>query len=73
MKHDINTNLAWERTHFKDQPEKRFGEDRRKLSCFIGNDRRSGVGCRRKEKMREIARRMALSKVKFYPDYYPVR
>jgi len=73
MVFNVNDNLAWERTHFLDRPEKRFGEDRRKLSCFIGNHRRGGIGCRRKERMWAIPRRMALSKVTFYRDYYPVR
>jgi hypothetical protein len=50
-------------------PEKREGDDRRKNYCFIDNDRRSGIACRRQEKQRELERRIALKKVTFYPDY----
>ena len=73
MEHNRNDDVRWERTHFMDRPEKRVGEDRRKTHCFIGKDRRSGIVCRRKERMRAVERRIALSKVTFYPDYYPVR
>jgi hypothetical protein len=73
MKHDLKTDLIWERTHFKDRPDQRLGEDRRKLNCLIGKDRRSGIGCRRRERLRQLERRILLSKVTFYPDYYPVR
>jgi len=65
--------IAWERTHYQDQPEQRLDKDRRTANCFISKDRRSGIGCRRIEKIREMERRVALSKVTFYPDYYPVR
>ena len=65
--------LSWERTHFLDRPEKRVGEDRRKVHCFIAKDRRSGIDCRRRERMREMERRALLSKVTFYPDYYRVK
>ena len=65
--------INWERTHYQDQPEQRLGKDRRTANCFISEDRRSGIGCRRKEKIREMERRVALSKVTFYQDYYPVR
>ena len=73
MTNNQNVTLAWERTHYQDQPEQRLGRDRRRANCFIGEDRRSGIGCRRKEKIREMERRLALSKITFYPDYYPVR
>jgi hypothetical protein len=72
MKPNRNADLSWERTHFLDRPEKRVGEDRRKVNCFIDKDRRSGIHCRRRERVREIERRMLLSKVTFYPDYYRV-
>ena len=73
MGNDGSTDMTWERTHYLDRPEQRLGEDRRKVNCIIGKDRRSGIACRRKEKIRAIERRIALSKVTFYPDYYPVR
>lgn len=58
------------RTHYMDVPEKREGHDRRRVSCFIGKDRRCGVACRRQERQRETARRIALKKVRFYPEYF---
>ena len=73
MEPNWNAGLAWERTHFKDGPEKRVGEDRRRVHCFIEKDRRSGIDCRRRERLRQIERRIMLSKVTFYPDYYPIR
>lgn len=73
MTNNRNATLAWERTHYQDQPEQRLGKDRRRANCFIREDRRSGIGCRRKEKIREMERRLALSKITFYPDYYPMR
>ena len=45
------------------------GDDRRKEHCFIANDRRSGIACRRKQKQSEMERRIALKKVTFLPDY----
>ena len=73
MELNLKYNPAWERTHYKDRPEQRLGEDRRKVNCFIAKDRRSGIDCRRRERVRQIERRIMLSKVTFYPDYYPVR
>ena len=61
--------VEWSRTHYMQTPEKREGDDRRKNYCFIANDRRSGIACRRKEKMREMERRIALKKVTFLPEY----
>jgi len=73
MANNESGTINWERTHYQDQPEQRLGKDRRTANCFIREDRRSGIGCRRKEKIREMERRVALSKVTFYPDYYPIR
>ena len=73
MEHIRNAGPAWERTHYLERPEKRLGEDRRKVNCFIEKDRRSGIDCRRRERLRQIERRIMLSKVTFYPDYYPVK
>ena len=73
MKNIQKDGIVWARTHFQDGPEQRLGEDRRKVNCFISQDRRSGIFCRRRERVREIERRIALSKVTFYPDYYPIR
>jgi len=69
---DNSTDIAWSRTHFMDKPEQRLSDDRRRAYCFVGNDRRSGIACRRKEKQREIERRIAYAKVKFYPEYYRI-
>ena len=73
MENKRNADLSWERTHYQDGPEQRLVDDRRQSNCFIAKDRRSGIVCRRRERMREMERRMMLSKVTFYPDYYPVR
>ena len=57
------------RTHFIAGPEKREGDDRRKINCYILKDRRSGVACRRRERQREIEFRIAVRKVRFYPEH----
>jgi len=57
------------RTHFIAGPEKREGSDRRKINCYISRDRRSGIACRRRERQREIEFRMAVRKVRFYPEH----
>jgi len=57
------------RTHFIAGPEMREGEDRRQVNCYILEDRRSGVACRRRERQREIEFRMAVRKVRFYPEH----
>jgi len=57
------------RTHFISGPEKRGGDDRRKINCYIFHDRRSEVACRRRERQREIEFRVAARKVRFYPEY----
>ena len=57
------------RTQYMDPPEKRECIDRRKVSCFIEKDRRCGIACRRKEQQREMEFRMAIRKVRFYPEY----
>jgi hypothetical protein len=72
MPSDHSEDIAWTRTHYMLTPEQRMGADRRKAFCFVANDRRSGIACRRKEKRRELERRMAYAKVKFYPDYYRI-
>ena len=58
------------RTQYMDPPEKRESNDRRKVSCFIEKDRRCGIACRRKEQQREMERRIAIKKVRFYPEYF---
>ena len=60
------------RTQYIDPPEKRVPDDRRKVSCFIENDRRSGIACRRMEQQREMERRIAFRKVRFYPEYFRI-
>jgi hypothetical protein len=72
MTTDNSDNYAWSRTHFLDKPEERNRDERRKLSTFIADDRRSGIACRRKERQREIDKKVAFSKVTFYPNYYKV-
>ena len=62
--------VKWSRTHYMETPEQREGDDRRKIQCFIDNDRRSGIACRRKEKQLEMERRIALKKVTFYSDAF---
>jgi len=57
------------RTHFIAGPDKREREDRRRINCYILNDRRSGLACRRRERQRNIEFRMAVRKVRFYPEY----
>jgi hypothetical protein len=61
--------VLWSRTHFIDRPEKRNGPDRRTKHCFLANDRRGGVACRRKEAQREMERKIALKKTVFYTGY----
>lgn len=68
MQSEETVQLEWSRTHYMVTPEQRHGEDRRKIQCFIANDRRCGVACRRLEKQRETERRIAMKKVTFYPD-----
>lgn len=60
------------RTQYIDRPEKRESSDRRKVSCFIEKDRRGGIACRRMEQQREMERRIAFRKVRFYPEYYRI-
>jgi hypothetical protein len=69
---DHEDNLKWERTHFKVLPEKRDTDDRRHVNCFLENDRRSGIGCRRKLKQIEKERKLAFSKVIFHPEYFRI-
>ena len=57
------------RTHYLDLPDKRMGDDRRKVNCFIEHDRRCGVACRRKQRQRIMEERMAARMVRFYPEY----
>ena len=61
-----SANPVWSRTHYIKKPEEREVLERRDTHCFIANDRRSGIACRRKEKQREIERKIALSKIIFY-------
>jgi hypothetical protein len=72
MLDDKSVHLKWHRTHFMLEPEKRNSGDRRGVNCFIAQDRRSGIACRRKEKQREMERRIALSRVTFYPEYFKI-
>ena len=58
------------RTQYIDPPEKRECNDRRRVSCFIMKDRRSGIACRRREQQREMERRIAMRKGRFFPAYY---
>jgi len=69
---DDNSKNYWGRTHFIEILENRKVIDRRKSNCFIYNDRRSGIACRRKERQRRIDRKVAFSKITFYPEYYRV-
>ena len=66
MGKDESADLTRSRTHFIEKPEEREVLERRDTHCFIANDRRSGIACRRKEKQREIERKIALSKIIFY-------
>ena len=70
MTKDKSAGLVWSRTHFMEQPEERKNLDRRKVNCFVADDKRNGIACRRKERQREIERKIAHSKVTFYPDYF---
>jgi hypothetical protein len=69
---DKPVHLKWQRTHFMLEAEKRNRDDRREANCFIAQDRRSGIACRRMEKQREMERRIALSRVTFYPEYFKI-
>jgi hypothetical protein len=69
---DSSVHLKWQRTHFMLDSEKRNQDDRREANCFIAQDRRSGIACRRKEKQLEMERRIALSRVTFYPEYFKI-
>lgn len=51
------------RTQYKE--ERVQGPDRRKINCYIENDRRKGPACRRMAAQRAVEYRWALSKVKF--------
>jgi hypothetical protein len=62
----------WSRTHYIKKPEERKTLDRRKSNCFIAIDQRSGIACRRRERQRRIERKIAYSKVTFYPEYYRI-
>lgn len=64
--------LKREKTHFAVKPENRRGRDRRKVNCFIQNDRRSGVACRRKAKQLEKDRQRAVSQTVFHPEYFRI-
>ena len=64
--------VSWSRTHYIDKPEKRSEPDRRRHNCFLANDRRSGIACRRKEMQREMERKVAASKTIFYPNFYKI-
>ncbi len=64
-----STTQVRSRTHFIKGPEKREGEDRRKVNCFISKDRRSGVACRRRERQLEMEFRLAARMVHFYPEH----
>ena len=57
MGRDNSAGLMSRRTHFIEKPEGREVSDRRKYNCFIANDKRSGIACRRREKQRELERR----------------
>jgi hypothetical protein len=72
MAEEHDDEKKWDRTHFKVVPDKRLNIDRRKMNCFIENDRRSGVGCRRKVKQIKKDRQQALSKVTFHPEYFKI-
>jgi hypothetical protein len=63
---------AWSRTHFIEKTEERKQLDRRKTNCLITDDRRSGIACRRRERQREIERRIAFSKITFHPEYFRI-
>ena len=64
--------VPWSRTHFMDKPDKRIEPDRRKQNCFLADDRRSGIACRRKEMRRKMERKIAAMKTIFYPNYYKI-
>lgn len=72
MQEKSGSDAARSRTQFIDTPENRDGDDRRKDHCYLANDRRSGLACRRREKQRELERKIAASRVIFYPSYYRI-
>ena len=57
MGRDNSADLTWSRSHFIEKRERRKVSDRRKYNCFIVNDKRSGIACRRREKQRQFERR----------------
>ncbi|MBC2710173.1 MAG: hypothetical protein HGJ94_03965 [Desulfosarcina sp.] len=69
MEKKLSANINWSQTHFIDKPERRKGSARRKINCFIANDKRGTIACRRKERQREIERKIMLSKITFHPLY----
>lgn len=72
MEKNEHVDFNWSRTHYIEKPEGRKKLDRRKTNCFIAYDKRSGIACRRKERQREIERRIAFSKVTFHPEYFRI-
>jgi len=59
--------MTKEITHYK--PEKARGKDRRKVHVYVADDRRSGIGCRRRQA--EIAHEIMIAsrRVKFYSKW----
>ena len=53
-------------THLISIPDRRKKGDRRKISCYIMHDKRSGIACRRKVHQFDAYRKFALSNTIFY-------
>ena len=69
MEKDDSAKLNWSRTHFIDRHNKRKVSDRRKQHCFVENDRRSGIACRRREAQRQKEMRNAENKEVYNPYF----
>ena len=61
MENKSSFQKKWSKTHFIDLPDRRNGSDRRVINCFLNNDKRSGIACRRKKRQLEIQRRTELN------------
>ena len=72
MEKENSEELSKSRTHFIDTPNKRRGPDRRKYHCFIENDRRSGIACRRREAQRKKGNRIAGKDKEVYNPYFEI-
>ena len=72
MEKDNSGEQTTSRTHFIDKPKKRRGPDRRKHHCFVENDRRSGIACRRREAQRIKEKRITDKDKEVYNPYFEI-